>query len=160
MGILTIGLLAWHRTWLWHGITLAGSVCKWGELWQVKKWWCTCLSTTNTKNSMEVADSALRPIATLGYSKTWHAAHWIWTTADTCNKDSLTSLMEPFCYYKIQLPTVCFIQISTNYSGLLDFWTLSIIQYSKKTLKNTTFQKTDLSVLRWGSGRHPFCWVN
>jgi hypothetical protein len=34
--------------------------------------------------------------------------------------------------------------IKYSYSGLMDFWTLSIIWYSKRTLKNTTFQKLDL----------------
>jgi hypothetical protein len=36
-------------------------------------------------------------------------------------------------------------------SELLFFWTLSIFQYSKK-LKNTTFRKLDVSVLRSGGG--------
>jgi hypothetical protein len=36
---------------------------------------------------------------------------------------------------------------------ILTFWTLSIVQYSKKLKK--TFRKLDVSVLRWGGGRTP-----
>jgi hypothetical protein len=41
-----------------------------------------------------------------------------------------------------------------QHSELLSFWTLSIVQYSKK-LENTTFRKLDVSVLRSGGERTP-----
>jgi hypothetical protein len=40
------------------------------------------------------------------------------------------------------------------YSGLLGFWTLSIVRYSKKTEEHNVSETGSVSILRWGGRRH------